>query len=434
MYKPEQAIDIYRYGLAKISANIHDDYQILASVYDRLSRQLSPPKSKDPFTVFPTEVADMILQLLRFEQIVRCLRVSKAWNRLLISKPWLWSHLDLSKAKRLVPISFVSHAIQRSNGKLDHFTLHRLGDRDERAMELVTRTCRNLRTLELLSSNSMGSSSASLMSLNSLAIKNLVIGKGAEITLDTVTEIMRTCISLSRAEFENIVVRGWSAIWRCNLPNLKQLKLAGNINHIHSAHALNLEMLLPHVPNLEALTLNKWDGSIGISFITLTKLMALDLFDFHAVYMYNGLPPSIKKLRANPGGRSTVFSHPNANLSTLPNLAELEWNAHVNGLRFFQYIAGSGAESSLEKLVVNDSGLSSQEVSTLLNNPRLGHELRELSLSHSNFNDDNAVLVAGKTKHFYQSSCVHAALMLLKSDFPFSAVSTFRVPRSRASE
>jgi F-box/TPR repeat protein Pof3 len=37
---------------------------------DRLERQLAPPKSLDPLTVFPVEVAEMVLNYLNFKNRV----------------------------------------------------------------------------------------------------------------------------------------------------------------------------------------------------------------------------------------------------------------------------------------------------------------------------------------------------------------------------
>ena len=402
MDRPEQALDIFRYGLRKVPVSDNDNYALLSSTHEKLSRRLSPPKSQDPFTIFPMEIADIILDFIQFRQMVGCLRVSKNWNRLLTSKSWLWRHLDLSKAKRLVSLGFVSHAIQRSKGKLNRATLHQLGPRDDRATQLVTQACRNLETLEILSSHSMGSSSASLMSLSSLTVKNLVIGKGADITLDTLSRILDTCTSLSRAEFEVVTSQGWTADWKSDLPNLKQLKLVGNKHQIPPGSALNLSALFPRIPNLEALSLNTWRSHGGLHadapFNILTKLQSLNLLDYRLRCTYDDLPQSLTKLRLNYPISTGSFTNFSVTSSWLASLNELELSNGIQDEQFLQAIAGNGVGCSLEKLIINNSGHKAKQLSQLLDNRRLGCDLRELSLLHSDFNDDTAKFVVGKTK------------------------------------
>ncbi|KAF2233827.1 hypothetical protein EV356DRAFT_533366 [Viridothelium virens] len=397
MDDPEMALKIYSYGLGKVSISNSDDYKLLSSVHGKLSRQLSPPKAHDPFTLLPVEVAEMILHHLRFEQIVRCLRVSRPWNAFLVSRPYLWTHLDLSRAKRHVPISFVSHSLQRSKTRLTHATLHRLGDRDLKAMEMISRICRNLDTLEILSSASLGGSSTSLMSLNALTVKNLVIGKGAEVTLDTVCGILNSCTSLSKAEFEFVVSRGWQADWKIPLPNLRQLKMVGGQPQVLGASVLNMSTLMTRITNIETLTLNKWSMHTAfgfISFASLHKLKSLDLLDFRMAVTLDDLPPSLTVLRANNGGSVNPSLNTNTNGSPpLPLLTELQWSDTDHVHTFLRNIAGG---RQLQKLTMNNSCYTAKELSKVLNSSRLGEELRELNLSHSDFDDDLTIFVTGK--------------------------------------
>ncbi|KAL9092534.1 MAG: hypothetical protein Q9165_004338 [Trypethelium subeluteriae] len=397
MEKPELALDIYRYGLGKVSISNSDDYKLLSSVHDKLSRQLSPPKAHDPFTLLPVEVAEMILHYLRFEHIVCCLRVSKAWNEFLVSRPYLWTRLDLSRAKRYVPISFVSHAVQRSGTRLTHATLHRLGDRDAKAMELISRSRHTLDTLEILSSASLGASSTSLMSLHALNIKNLVIGKGAEITMDTVCGILNSCTSLSRAEFESVISRGWQADWKVPLPNLRQLKMVGGQPQVLGASVLNMTALMARITNIEMLTLNKWNThtTFGtISFASLHDLKLLDLLEFGMFIALDDLPPLLTVLRTNSrGSLNPSLSGNTISPSPLPFLTELQWCSPHRVQTFLRNIAEG---RQLQKLTINNSRYTGAELSKLLSSSRLGEDLRELNLPQSCFDDDLSKVVVGK--------------------------------------
>ena len=349
------------------------------------------------------EVAEIILNFLRFEQIAQSLRVSRAWNQLLSSKSRLWSHLDLSKAKRLVPTRFVQHVIQRSEGKLKRATLHRLGGSEGEAMRLVAKNCRNLDTLEILSSHILGHPFALLLKPRSPTLRDLVIGNAAEITLDCVFMILDTCKSLLRAEFGLVKVGGSPTVLKTSSPNLKVLKLVNSSNH--SSFLVSMcTVLFPLVPNLEELTLRKWTASSRMGhmpFRSLPKLKSLDLLDSQISFTYNGLPPTLEKLRIDYTGHSPgeFFHHPDETVTSFPCLTELEWNIDSKAAHFLQRIAGCGEERSLDKLIIKDSALPSREILMLLENRRLNHRLKELSLSNSDFNDDTVGLVIGKLRH-----------------------------------
>ncbi|KAI9690018.1 MAG: hypothetical protein M1822_009900 [Bathelium mastoideum] len=399
MGKPEKALQIYQYGLGKISVGCPDDYRLLSCISKKLSRQLSPPKCQDPFAVLPLELAEMILQFLSFEQAIRCLRVSKAWSKLLATSSSLWTCLDLSKAKRLVPMCFLVNTIKRSEGQLSHAILHRLGASDNRAIQLIIKSCKKLHTLEILSSHSLGNSFASLMSLNSLNVKNLIVANAAEVTLDTVCVILNTCKSLSKAEFEQVTSRNWSADWKTHLPNLRQLKLVhGNGRSDARPTGLNLPSLFPLVPNLEALTLNNWtmkDHQGGLSFRALTRLKSLNLRDCRTRYSYNDLPTSIEKLHLDDESGPYLQGADWAEMS-LSLLTDLEWSKGLCGVEFLLTISSLCQGRSLERLAINESGLPETELLMLLSSRRVGRQLQELCLSNSGFNDRTAKFVVGR--------------------------------------
>ncbi|KAK3044755.1 hypothetical protein LTS18_000445, partial [Coniosporium uncinatum] len=60
MEKAESALQIYQLGLRTVPTG-DTDFSLLRGATDKLSRQLSPPKSVDPFLVLPAELVEMIL-------------------------------------------------------------------------------------------------------------------------------------------------------------------------------------------------------------------------------------------------------------------------------------------------------------------------------------------------------------------------------------
>lgn len=89
--KLETALGIYEYGAKNVPVTdpnypvrVSNSYltpdckdisltrisQLLKSMRDKLERRLNPPKSLDPLTVLPVEIAEMILTYLTFKNIV----------------------------------------------------------------------------------------------------------------------------------------------------------------------------------------------------------------------------------------------------------------------------------------------------------------------------------------------------------------------------
>ena len=99
--------------------------------------QLSPPKSVDPLTVLPRELAEHILEYLSFRQRMNACLVSKQWSQFIRSCPSLWRHLDLSAARIKVKSAFVSRTINIGRSRLTVATLRWLYDFDKTLQALV---------------------------------------------------------------------------------------------------------------------------------------------------------------------------------------------------------------------------------------------------------------------------------------------------------
>lgn len=110
MEKESVALEIYTHGL-KCIKHVGQGYELLRKVHQDLMNKLCPPKSVDPMTVLPRELAEIILQHLTFKQRMNACLVSKQWTKFIRSCPDLWSHLDLSNPRRKVKNAFVSRAV-----------------------------------------------------------------------------------------------------------------------------------------------------------------------------------------------------------------------------------------------------------------------------------------------------------------------------------
>lgn len=99
--------------------------------------QLCPPKSVDPMTVLPRELAETILDYLSFRQRMNACLVSRQWAHFLRSVPNLWHHLDLSGARRKVRTAFISRVINIARARLKVATLSNLYDFDKTLSALV---------------------------------------------------------------------------------------------------------------------------------------------------------------------------------------------------------------------------------------------------------------------------------------------------------
>ena len=113
MEKEPVALEIYTHGL-KCIKHVGQGYELLRKVHKELMDKLCPPKSVDPMTVLPRELAEIIMNHLSFRQRMNACLVSKEWTKFVRSCPDLWSHLDLSNSRKKVGNAFVSRAVSDS--------------------------------------------------------------------------------------------------------------------------------------------------------------------------------------------------------------------------------------------------------------------------------------------------------------------------------
>ena len=124
MDKRDPALDIYNHGMKHVK---HEGkrYELLKNAHAELLAKIAPPKSCDPMTKLPREMAEHVLKGLSFQQLMKACLVSKQWMLLIRSMPGLWHHLDFSHAKHNVKVRFISSAPCSITLMCSHDTIHR---------------------------------------------------------------------------------------------------------------------------------------------------------------------------------------------------------------------------------------------------------------------------------------------------------------------
>ncbi|KAL8850609.1 MAG: hypothetical protein Q9221_004479 [Calogaya cf. arnoldii] len=284
------ALDIYKYGLRKVSQSA-SQYQLLRDMHDSLDLKCGPRKATDPLTVLPVEIAQMIMSFLDFKNIVSLTRVSTTWRDYLKSTPSLWASLDFSKAKADVPKAAIQRYILFSRG-----TVSRLTTRQSINLQHVVTQCKhNLEYLEI----GGGYSNASLIKAASVArnLTCLLLPARCETSLDCVSQILGTCKTLVRAEFHSVTsTQAIHPKWQGDMSRLRALVV--KVTSVQGSKPsfvsftpdsigtlLNLmqDSLMLMIPDIRELSLKGWKSKTIIppaSGVAMTRLEKLQLTDF----------------------------------------------------------------------------------------------------------------------------------------------------------
>lgn len=263
--------------------------------------ELSPPKSVDPLTMLPRELAEQILEYLNFRQLIKTCLVSKGWAQFIRRTPNLWHHLDLTHAKRRVKNAFVSRAINIGRSKLKAATLNNLFEFDK-ALLALARTCPleelNLRNTGLLANDTVGV----LKPVRTLRI--LRVFKGAMFSSLALAEIVKNASpGLETLVCEDISAHTRSLTFDISgnfFPNLQNLDLSWSDNWQGSFTLLQSLSKMPNLRTLKLHMLSNTGSPAGmyssIDLSVLTQLSTLDLLIdvLHANRII--LPSAIKSL------------------------------------------------------------------------------------------------------------------------------------------
>jgi F-box/TPR repeat protein Pof3 len=221
--------------------------QLLQQLHDKITRKLSPAKSVDPLTVLPVELAEMVLEQIAFRHLVNCMRVSRGWHNYVAKLPRLWTHLDLSGARRPVSRKFVDKAVRYSENKLRRVTVYRLEHFD--ILRNIARACKSLTELEFISLPHAMSST--LVDIVQTASKLEKIVVHPQITMDTMGRIINTKPTLRHVAFYDVKASNHTLEWKCPTYDLESCRVHLDRNIPYNASLMDSLRLTPKLEHLE---------------------------------------------------------------------------------------------------------------------------------------------------------------------------------------
>ncbi|KAL4897454.1 hypothetical protein BDV59DRAFT_167756 [Aspergillus ambiguus] len=340
--KHDKALEVYEYALKSLRPD-HPRRKVLEQLHKKLHER-TVAKCHDPFTIFPLEVATMILSHFSFKQIVAILRVSKQWDRFLSSMRDLWMRIDLSGARGKIHWSSVRAYINRSKVMLTSAVVTNLSvPSTKRVMEFFSR-CPRLEDLEIWTPFSCQDFYE--LYKNSKRLKRLMVSSDIPVPQEYIAKFLAALPLLERIEIYQAKSSPQSkATWPSTLPHLRSITF-GTIepsrpsNHVPALHIPSREDASRPCPitNLEELRLNS-NPHVFIPCpptfnpFNLPRLRRLDLSG-----MYIGddfaLPPSLQYLRIRGGAGADEFPFSNLHPLQLPNLhtlifSDVPWVTHA---------------------------------------------------------------------------------------------------------
>jgi F-box/TPR repeat protein Pof3 len=217
MGKDDTALEIYKYGYKNMDKD-SNGAELLRAMREKMLKQLADPKSIDPLQALPFELIEMILGYLNFRSLQRLLLVSRQWKSLIVSIPRLWKHVDLSQARRRVPLKSLKEYIIRGNKRTTQVTIYRTDFGDSDMWKFVAARCPNLDVLDIMSGESNRSLIATVMVMSNLT--TLKMGRQKTIAPVDIATILAKCGKLVNAEFE------------CIQPNVVQPKWVGDLSRL----------------------------------------------------------------------------------------------------------------------------------------------------------------------------------------------------------
>ncbi|KAL8731841.1 MAG: hypothetical protein Q9166_003125 [cf. Caloplaca sp. 2 TL-2023] len=223
--KDTVALGIYEYGLRNIPIS-DPKFQLLREMYETMNLKCRPRNAKDPLTLLPAEVAELIISNLDFKHIVSLTRVSRSWRDFLKSSPSLWTSLDFSKAKKNVPKTAIQRYIRFSRGRVTKLVMNRFTTQQPSNLYDIMSFCKELHHLEFGS----GYINTSLIKAVSIAknLKCLLLSERCETSLDCIGQILGKCPHLVRAEFHYVKVNALARPqWQGDMSQLRILTMIG---------------------------------------------------------------------------------------------------------------------------------------------------------------------------------------------------------------
>lgn len=335
--------------------------------------QLCPPKSVDPLTMLPRELAETILEYISFRQRMSACLVSKGWAQFIRASPNLWRHLDLSGARRKVRTAFVSRAINTAQKKLKAATLNHLYDFDKTLCALA-KHCQ-LEELTLLECGQQGKSlTTDLAAANNL--RALEISQHSPLTSHELGPLL-AALSDRLETFEcTLASRQPPTRYFAVCPKLRSLSLTfeDGLDHRHL-----FQNIAGFFPTLESLRVFQSQSSNFVSAKSLQECKKLKHLVFHIGEAHQGLllPPTLTTLDLGSCAslptdcELPLLQELSLKRDKLDAIEDLLSGAPNNGTFSFARESHMVPPSSLRALSILESACISTDLAQLLQHPRL---------------------------------------------------------------
>ncbi|KAL4878283.1 hypothetical protein BJY04DRAFT_196144 [Aspergillus karnatakaensis] len=313
--KPEKALEVYAYALKTISKD-NPRRQVMEQMHTKLHAKLVS-NNYDPFTVFPLEIARMVLEHFDFKQIVAILRVSKGWDRFLTSVRDLWLRIDFTNARSKIHWSSALSYIRRSKATLTAAIVTNLTKASIRKVLEYLSRCPNLQHLEIHSPSSAQDILALFKSSKNLQV--LLISAETTIPQSITASLLTSLPNLQRLEIHrSSKTPSAHTTWPSSLPNLRSITLGTTESGVPQNYTPALyipRQIDPSTPlsiaNLTELRLHSNPEVFVLAPPTFNPadLPNLKKLDISGLYMSGdfGLPPTLEFLRIRGGAAAEAL-------------------------------------------------------------------------------------------------------------------------------
>ncbi|KAL3445978.1 hypothetical protein BJX65DRAFT_137157 [Aspergillus insuetus] len=402
--KPEKALEVYAYALKSLPKD-SSRRQVVESMHQKLQDKLLS-KCYDPFSVFPYEIARMVVEHFDFRGLVAILRVSKGWDRFLSSMRDLWMRLNFSGARSKIHWSSVLSYIRRSKAMLTQAVVTNLTKASIRkVLEYISR-CPNLQHLEILCP--FGSEGVYELFKGCKQLKTLLISAETSIPQSTLTSLLSSLPNLERIEIHKATKsREADVQWPPSLPNLQSITLGTTESGIAENYlpALYIPRMIPTetptpppstLSNLTELRLHS-NPQIFVPYppsFNPADFPRLKRLDISGIYVGGdfALPPSLQFLRIHGGAaiEALPFTLLDDKPLHLPNLdtlifSDVPWVTHVTLMAFI-----AQSKAPIRVLHVDSCfRITATTLVTLLREYAL--QLRTLNVAHIMGIDDTTI-------------------------------------------